>query len=487
MKLEDIKQEFPQTPDDIRQMIEEKVTEQLCEERMISMEQKRKKRHFYFPKAAAAAFVAVMLIGTTVFAGAKLCQIYTKKNGTYGVQTIMEQGNTEEDSVLSDKVPEIEIKTGYLPDGMIQRGDASKTTLEYENAPAEGGISMMTVLLDVDRDKVTANDTFVVSSEMLSFNGHDGVYLEKRIGDETEVAFDKKIYLVYPEVSRVLIMEIADNVTKEEALKVAEQIKLVDTGKVMDTQELWKWSDYAAGGKEEALEQNVFANKIVSERMNLHSIGESFKVAGFCYNAEGEYIWSEDVEAKVVSVQISDNLSPLTKEYIPEEWKTAVDSEGKLVQNELTYYKRGDGIDTLDESVKTEIAEQKLVHITLEYKNTGDETLKDILFYGTLSAIRKDADTYELIDYDNHYGEEEWNYRTGSSVARLGEMFCCDVGGEEEKNYISLLNPGESAVVHMAWIVNETDLDEIYLNLNTFGEAAFDKESLESGYVDIRQ
>lgn len=286
-------------------------------------------------------------MGSTVYAGVKLYQIYMEKNGAYGVHIVVEPENAEENTVLPDKVPEIEIKTGYLPEGMIQRGDVSKTTIEYENAPAKGGITMTTVLLDTDESKVAANDTYVVSSELLSFDGHDGVYLERKIGDEAEIVFDKKICLVYPEVRRVLIMEVANNVTKEEALK--------------------------------------------------------------------------------------------------------------------------------------------LVHITLEYKNTGDETLNDILFFGSLSAIRKDADTYELIDYYNHYGEEEWNYRTGSSVARLGEMPCHDVGGKEGKNYISSLNPGESAVVHMAWIVNETDLDEIYLNLNVFGEAAFDEESLEIGYVDIRQ
>lgn len=264
-------------------------------------------------------------MGSTVYAGVKLYQIYMEKNGAYGVQIIVEPENAEENTVLPDKVPEIEIKTGYFPEGMIQRGDVSKTTIEYENAPAKGGITMTTVLLDTDGSKVAANDTYVVSSELLSFDGHDGVYLERKIGDETEIVFDKKICLVYLAVRRVLIMEVANNVTKEEALK--------------------------------------------------------------------------------------------------------------------------------------------LVHITLEYKNTGDEILNDILFFGSLSAIRKDTDTYELIDYSNHYGEEEWNYRTGSSVARLGE----------------------SAVVHMAWIVNETDLDEIYLNLDAFGEAAFDEESLEIGYVDIRQ
>ena len=488
MGLENMKKEFPQTPDHIRQMIEDRVEEQLHAEQVASFERKVNRFRMSFQKAIAVGFAAVMLMGTTVYAGVKLYQTYMEKNGTYGVQTTMEQGNTEEGGFSIDKVPEIEIKAGYLPDGMIQTGGAEKVRIEDADAPGESGISMFDVLLDVGQEKVTANDTYVISSEMISFDGHDGVYMEKETSKHEKVTFDKKIYLMYPEVQRVLIMDIANNVTKEEALKVAEQIELIDTGKEIDAQKLYSWTDYAVGDKEEVAGEDVFANKAVSSQMkNLHGIGESFKVPSYCQSAAGEYIFSENVEVKVTSVEVSDDLAPLAKEYIPEEWKTAVGSDGKLIQNELTYFKRGDGVHTLDEAVKTETAGQRLVYVTLEYKNIGDEALNDILFFGTLNAIRRDADTYELIHYIDYYGAEEWNYRSGSSVARIGEMAYFDVRSEENKNYISSLEPGESCTVHMAWIVNETDLDELYLNMNPSGGSEFDKESLEIGFVDIRQ
>ena len=490
MRLEDIKREFPQTPDYIRQMIEDKVEEQLHAEQIAPFERKVNRFRMSFQKAIAVGFAAVMLMGTTVYAGVKLYQIYMEKNGTYGVQTTMEQGNTEEGGVSVDKVPEIEIKAGYLPDGMIQTGNAEKVRIEDADAPGEGGISMFDVLLDVEQEKVTANDTYVISSEMISFDGHEGVYIEKQTSKYKKVTstFDKKIYLMYPEVQRVLIMNIADNVTKEEALKVAEQIELVDTGKKIDAQKLYSWTDYAVGDKEEVQGENVFANKAVSSQMkNLHGIGESFLVPSYCQSAAGEYIFCENVEVKVISVEVSDDLALLENEYIPEEWKTAVGSDGKLIQNELTYFKRGNGVHTLDEEVKTETTGQRLVYVTLEYKNIGDEALNDILFFGTLNAIHKDADIYEMIYYEDYYGTEEWNYRSGSSVARIGEMAYYDVKSKENKNYISSLAAGESCTVHMAWIVNETDLDELYLNMNPSGGSEFDKESLEIGFVDIRQ
>lgn len=128
----------------------------------------------------------------------------------------------------------------------------------------------------------------------------------------------------------------------------------------LHAQKLYSWTDYAVGDKEEVAGEDVFANKAASSQMeNLHGLGESFQVPSFCYSAAGEYISSENVEVKVTSVEVSDDLALLENEYIPEEWKTAVGSDGRLVKNELTYFKRGDGVHTLDEAVKAETMEQR--------------------------------------------------------------------------------------------------------------------------------
>ena len=55
-------------------------------------------------------------------------------------------------------------------------------------------------------------------------------------------------------------------------------------------------------------------------------------------------------------------------------------------------------------------------------------------------------------------------------------------------NYIASLKPGESIQVNMAWIVNENDLDHMYLNLNGEGGGfQFSNSTVKSGVVDICQ
>ena len=69
------------------------------------------------------------------------------------------------------------------------------------------------------------------------------------------------------------------------------------------------------------------------------------------------------------------------------------------------------------------------------------------------------------------------------------EMSYYDVhGGERGNNYIASIKPGETATVHMAWVVTEEELGNLYLSLDTYGGVyEFSDSTLEMGYVDVRQ
>lgn len=55
-------------------------------------------------------------------------------------------------------------------------------------------------------------------------------------------------------------------------------------------------------------------------------------------------------------------------------------------------------------------------------------------------------------------------------------------------NYIPTLKPGESVQVEMAWIVNEKELEDVYLDLTgDAGYLQFTEKELKYGLFDIRQ
>ena len=66
------------------------------------------------------------------------------------------------------------------------------------------------------------------------------------------------------------------------------------------------------------------------------------------------------------------------------------------------------------------------------------------------------------------YYMEEFNIR---EIAKTAEMTYSSVQDDygNGKNYIPSLKPGESVQVNMAWIVNEKDIKNLYLNLNGTG------------------
>lgn len=62
----------------------------------------------------------------------------------------------------------------------------------------------------------------------------------------------------------------------------------------------------------------------------------------------------------------------------------------------------------------------------------------------------------------------KYDYVVASSVASIGEMaYHGEESKEFDRNHISL-QPGESKTVVMAWIVNEPDLGNLYLNLKSY-------------------
>ncbi len=83
----------------------------------------------------------------------------------------------------------------------------------------------------------------------------------------------------------------------------------------------------------------------------------------------------------------------------------------------------------------------------------------------------------------------DWDDAVLTGAARHVEMWYYDVhGGERNNNYITHLKAGETATVHMAWLVPEEELAYLYLNLDSYGDSYnLCDHSLEVGYVDIRQ
>lgn len=488
MRLEDMEHEFPKMPMDMRAMVEREVEKQL-------KTTEYRKRKGMARKSFIAALVAAMALGTTVFAGVAY-HMHSESVGTYAVETKIDGNGTAGASdtemtgtkatMATSEIPAVTMEVGYLPEGMVETETGKYS---YEDALYQGGVSICFYRMDTGDDQFQMITNHVLNSENITLNGYDGVYLElNSLSDE--ISFNQRIYAAYTDVHYVMEMYVASDVTKEDAIKIAESVKLipVEDSEGEDIVSTFNWSEYLAALEEKDDVQISDVASVPKEKMqNTHAVGESF-------SAENTGVEPyEGLMVQVKDVQVADDISLLDLSVVDEDLKgdlqAETDADGKLLTTKVNYIKSGDGINTVSEVVESREVSQKLVYVTVEYMNTGDKELSDILYYGDLVKIVESEDQMRMYAGEEPKEGDNWNVAQTTGLAGSNYMYYSDVrGGKEGKNYITSIKPGESATVHMAWLVPEEELGHLYLSLDTFGGAyEFSDSALEMGYVDIRQ
>ena len=171
---------------------------------------------------------------------------------------------------------------------------------------------------------------------------------------------------------------------------------------------------------------------------------------------------------------------------MPEKLLDEVGADGKLKDNTLSYIKSGDGVDSVDEIVKTEDVKQKLVYAIVTYTNRSDKEITHMLYIGSLMLLNHENEIYDPGEQSGDgFDRVIWN---GGAKTPEMQYYSLSEDYGNGRNYISSLKPDESVQVDMAWIVNENDLDHMYLNLNGDGAAyEFSDATLKMGLVDISQ
>lgn len=481
MRLEDMKKEIPETPEFIHMMIQSEVKKQLQDTKVANI-QTRRVRKRTGAKAAVAAAVCVLATSTIAYAGVKLYHMFVEKQGVYSIVTgIKADGGTGEID-LPEKIHDIDISAGYIPEGMEW---VDELHLEYPEHDRTGGFSFASALLDGDDFSKVMQDKNVVDSEERTFGSYEGVYLKYNDLAE-DGSFNQRIYLLCPDVYRVITVYIGDDISKEDAVKVVENLAITESDTMIETAGLYSWSEMVS--PEESLGEASLTS-IADDKLPVHQIDEAFNMSAFGEDSDGHYTTENQISVCVDAVRVEDDLRLLDQNHVPEEWMGAVGADGKLVNNTLSYVKSGDGVNSVDEIVKTENMKQKLVYATVTYTNQSDREINHMLYIGTLMLMNHKDGAYQIYDPAEQSGDD-YDRVIWDGAADTAEMTYSSIyedygnGG----NYISSLKPGESVQVNMAWIVNENDLNKMYLNLNGDGGAyEFSDSMLKTGLVDICQ
>ncbi len=479
MRLEDLKNDFPKTPDFIHTMIVNEVAGQIAAEdnssaaasgdasSAASAGEHRFLKGLKRPsRVAAAALAGVLILSTTAYAGNSIYRMYKMQTGPFSVSTGISSSGAIS---LPDEINEITITADYVPKGMVLASDRS-LSYSYSTTPNTGGISVSSVLMDSDDMRAVMHTTNVVESEETDYGRFSGVYI--RTNDLLlDGSFHQTIYLLCPDYYRILIIYGGDDVSKKDLTAFTENLSITAENETFATEGYLTWSDYSA-----ATVDGISANASVGDDdLLIRNIGETFEI--------------DNLSVSVDNVQVADDLSLLDPADIPKEWADALNEDGSLKDNHVLYVASGDGINSIDSVTAEADIAQKLVFVTATYTNTSGSDLDHILYLGNLLLLDHKNSEYRIYR-SGCSSESPYDNAIFGGEAAGGSMVYSSVSDSygDGGNYIPSLKNGESIIIHMAWIINEDDLDHMYLNLNPDGgEYEFTDSMLTNGLVDIRQ
>ena len=292
MRLEEMKNNIPETPDFIHKMVQEEVSRQLQDTKVVPM----KKRKWNKVQAAAAAALCLLATSTVAYAGNRLYHMYVEKQGNYRVETgIQADGGTSVQ--LPEQIHDVAISTNYIPDGMTW---TDEDHLQY--TAQNGGFTFSSVLLDSDDFEKAKEDKNIVESEEHTFGKYEGVYLRYHEVIQ-DGFFNQRIYLFCPEEYRVITIYVGDDVSKEDALKVADNLQITEKDTMIETAGMYTWSDIVSP---EEVQGDEAVTSISADRLPVAEVGEKVDLTASGEDKDGN-IYSKRVGTMVQRYTESSN------------------------------------------------------------------------------------------------------------------------------------------------------------------------------------
>ncbi len=481
MNLHELKNQVPETPKGFSEMVRGEVDRQggtkitqLADQRQA----KSKKQKAVSPRrmtwrVAAVVLAALILIPSAVYAGIRFFpKASVTPEGEYGAKVGLETEANVSDAAgevyeLPDPVPQIQGELGFIPAGMEWFDGAH---LGDPNDPDHRQIRFGKIAYNLG----SLEDTFlirnVVESQIVQVGDREGAYI--RLADSYRGNYwRQRLYVLYPEYYHVLELIFTDEVTLDEAIETAKGITWSFTGKTNARSSVWTWSDMIA--------EQVNRGPEVIPTMKSETIGSKSSVQVFSVGESApmkDGLSHQPYEIRVQDVQIYDDISVLDEVYFKDDdIYHYIDDQGNLLPADLSFILNGDGVNTLDSVVGKTTENQKLVYVTLDFTNTGEEDLDHLLFVGKLYPIEEAANEYRTY-LESCPGGSEYNFISRSNgiisdpAGRIMDYFDTLYDGfGDGGNYIPLLEAGETVTIHLGFIVDEQVLPYLFLSMDQTG------------------
>lgn len=414
--------------------------------------------------AMVAAAAVVVAVPTSVYAGSRIYNAYMTEPAKYQRDITIDVGEN----------PSMEIKAlnvGWVPEDMKMHSGAEHTSLMKYGADTDDmrGISVFFWKIPTGDSVFHESITNAVNTNSYTdANGNEVIVIahsqeSQERHDEAWVAFKDTPY-----AAQVYIM---GDVSYEERDKVLQNLSLES----WDTEVAMDWSENQES--EETAEYYEVVTKIDPASIKLANIGKPIKTV-----EEGLEKGTYSVEATINDIRIQNNFDGITTDSFNNsaDYSEYTNPDGTVKDNIRTWYRRGDGVNTLDEKDYEETLAQSVVVVDVTYKNTGD-----IDWYECIcpSMVRIDDDG-NILNYTQE--SEDMYYNESMHDLKVDDMmFSISTDYAMSKNNLEPFKAGDTVNVQIAFLVNTEDLPDLYLMLQPTGVDIGEEVSRGTTFVDL--
>lgn len=192
------------------------------------------------------------------------------------------------------------------------------------------------------------------------------------------------------------------------------------------------------------------------------------------------------IEYVIEKVEVFDSIKDFKQENFNEfgldklSKNKALDQTGKLIPYRRDAYKVGNGKDSIDKLVESQLVNLKFVYLTTTVKNIGKQATEEIYMHPSIKLLKSEGNT--------------WNYAKEDGIAEknimTGEVDYLEPHGDRKSFYnIGSIRPGQTVKVNLGYFVDEDKLDSIFLDAFHYrGNGG--TENMNAAYrwwIDIRQ
>lgn len=415
-------------------------------------EQLMPKRHLHWKRtliAAAAVAATIALVPSTVLAVSHITA-YVRDTGAYQKDVVISAENNTSAQPMA-------LSFGWLPDGMTE------TDGKYYDAQ-DRGISPVFWKLTDSNHIMEYSIQYAISHEQYDYNDKTVLYVQKDTTGKSGAVYDRELLIAFQDTPYVAQLYITDNVTEEEWKKIAENLTLTPSDK--ETAQEWT--------EPEAIMENADAPvQLDTSRLQVCQIGDIVS----------DTVFDGNTTVSVNSASLQNNFDGLTTDGIgmTADYSAYQNVDGSIADNIRTWYSCGDGVDTLNKQIEQETIPQRVLVLHLTYTNTGSEAeevcVSPYLFCLENDTAFSDPDAlYNDIYHEDSCGELKYD----------GMAFSFATNHSYQKNNLTALQPGESADVTLAFLIDEDALDNLYLNLIPSSRELTEELNLGLPAVDLR-